>query len=219
MSDISLKVFHNCCCSRHIKRLERTRRPSSTSALTLSCWDYRRGRKRRRMRQKKNTGGSESISAYRLTGNLWKGFVLRRELICGRAAETGRKEHKVRPLPVSSSRGNRVWEKHFVWSFVLSIHTLLLNWQNDHHNALRYEYRFVPKIRKGWCHFTCAKEWYLRSSQITNSTKKLGREKDSSDMSEQNCKNHFCRCKYEIHSVVHVHLKSDRPPFQHNTKR
>lgn len=123
MSDISLKVFQNCCWSRHIKRVERTRRPSSISAPTLSCWDYR-GRRKRRMRQKKNTGGSGSISAYRLTGNLWKGFVLRRELICGRAAETERKEHRVRPLPVSSSRGNGVWEKHLVWSFyVENTHT------------------------------------------------------------------------------------------------
>lgn len=73
------------------------------------------------MRQKKNTGGSESISAYRLTDNLWKGFVLRRELICGRAAETERKEHEVRPLPVSSSWGNGVCEKHIVWSFELRI--------------------------------------------------------------------------------------------------
>lgn len=47
--------------------------------------------------------------------------MLRRELICGRAAQTERREHEVRPLRVSSPRGNRVCEKHIVRLLALKI--------------------------------------------------------------------------------------------------
>lgn len=107
-----------------------------------------------------------------------------------------------RPEVIGFAR-NTLWG-HLRWEYrEILHHTLLQNWQNEHHDALRYEYRCVPIIHKVLCRFTCAKEWYLRSSQIINSIKKLRREKDNSDMPETTVEIIFAvvNMKYSLLSI------------------